>query len=47
MTRHSLRLRLIAGGADALLSRARADFARGEFRFVAQALSHLDRKSVV
>jgi alkyl sulfatase BDS1-like metallo-beta-lactamase superfamily hydrolase len=29
------------GGAEALLTRARADFARGEFRFVAQALSHL------
>ena len=29
------------GGADAILSRARADFARGEFRFVAEALSHL------
>jgi len=29
------------GGAEALLSRARADFERGEFRFVAQALSHL------
>ncbi|ABD05773.1 Beta-lactamase-like [Rhodopseudomonas palustris HaA2] len=29
------------GGADALLAKARADFARGEFRFVAQALSHL------
>jgi len=29
------------GGADAILARARADFAKGEFRFVAQALSHL------
>lgn len=29
------------GGADAILARARKDFARGEFRFVAQALSHL------
>lgn len=29
------------GGADALLAKARADFAKGEFRFVAQALSHL------
>ena len=29
------------GGAEAILSRARADFARGEFRFVAQAVSHL------
>ena len=29
------------GGADAILSRARADFARGEFRFAAQAVSHL------
>jgi alkyl sulfatase BDS1-like metallo-beta-lactamase superfamily hydrolase len=29
------------GGADALLARARADFANGEFRFVAQAVSHL------
>jgi linear primary-alkylsulfatase len=29
------------GGADAILSRARADFEKGEFRFVAQALSHL------
>jgi alkyl sulfatase BDS1-like metallo-beta-lactamase superfamily hydrolase len=29
------------GGADAILARARADFANGEFRFVAQALSHL------
>jgi alkyl sulfatase BDS1-like metallo-beta-lactamase superfamily hydrolase len=29
------------GGADAILARARADFARGEFRFVAEALSHL------
>ncbi len=29
------------GGADAILARARTDFARGEFRFVAQALSHL------
>lgn len=30
-----------AGGADALLARAREDFDKGEFRFVAQALSHL------
>ncbi len=29
------------GGADAILSRARADFDKGEFRFIAQALSHL------
>jgi alkyl sulfatase BDS1-like metallo-beta-lactamase superfamily hydrolase len=29
------------GGADALLTRARQDFANGEFRFVAEALSHL------
>src|ERR1700761_5832255 len=29
------------GGADAILSRARKDFANGEFRFVAQALGHL------
>jgi alkyl sulfatase BDS1-like metallo-beta-lactamase superfamily hydrolase len=29
------------GGADAILERAEKDFARGEFRFVAQALSHL------
>jgi alkyl sulfatase BDS1-like metallo-beta-lactamase superfamily hydrolase len=29
------------GGADAILERAKKDFARGEFRFVAQALSHL------
>ncbi len=29
------------GGADALIARARKDFANGEFRFVAQALSHL------
>jgi alkyl sulfatase BDS1-like metallo-beta-lactamase superfamily hydrolase len=29
------------GGAEALLTRARADFERGEFRFVAQAVSHL------
>ena len=29
------------GGADAILGRARADFAKGEFRFVAQAVSHL------
>ena len=29
------------GGADAIVSRARADFAKGEFRFVAQAVSHL------
>src|SRR6478609_8405194 len=29
------------GGAQVLLNRARKDFARGEFRFVAQALSHL------
>jgi alkyl sulfatase BDS1-like metallo-beta-lactamase superfamily hydrolase len=29
------------GGADAILVRAAKDFAKGEFRFVAQALSHL------
>ncbi len=29
------------GGADAILKRARTDFAKGEFRFVAQAVSHL------
>src|SRR5580698_1740910 len=29
------------GGADAILARAAGDFAKGEFRFVAQALSHL------
>jgi alkyl sulfatase BDS1-like metallo-beta-lactamase superfamily hydrolase len=29
------------GGADALIARARKDLAKGEFRFVAQALSHL------
>ena len=29
------------GGADAILNRARGDFDKGEFRFVAQALSHL------
>ena len=29
------------GGADALLAKARVDFAKGEYRFVAQALSHL------
>jgi alkyl sulfatase BDS1-like metallo-beta-lactamase superfamily hydrolase len=29
------------GGADAILERAKKDFARGEFRFVAQAVSHL------
>ena len=29
------------GGGEAILGRARADFERGEFRFVAQALSHL------
>jgi alkyl sulfatase BDS1-like metallo-beta-lactamase superfamily hydrolase len=29
------------GGATAILDRARADFAKGEFRFVAQAVSHL------
>ena len=29
------------GGAEALLARAAKDFAKGEFRFVAQALSHL------
>ncbi|WP_022723512.1 alkyl/aryl-sulfatase [Rhodopseudomonas sp. B29] len=29
------------GGAAALLTKARADFDRGEFRFIAQALSHL------
>src|SRR6266704_275406 len=28
------------GGADAILARARTDFAKGEFRFVAQAVSH-------
>lgn len=29
------------GGADAVLARARKDFESGEFRFIAQALSHL------
>jgi len=29
------------GGADAILDRAAKDFAKGEFRFVAQALGHL------
>jgi alkyl sulfatase BDS1-like metallo-beta-lactamase superfamily hydrolase len=29
------------GGAEALLARSKADFAKGEFRFVAQAVSHL------
>ncbi|MDP1582644.1 MAG: alkyl sulfatase dimerization domain-containing protein [Bradyrhizobium sp.] len=29
------------GGADAILARAAKDFANGEFRFIAQALSHL------
>jgi alkyl sulfatase BDS1-like metallo-beta-lactamase superfamily hydrolase len=29
------------GGADAILTRARKDFGKGEFRFVAQAVSHL------
>ncbi|MBR0694407.1 alkyl/aryl-sulfatase [Bradyrhizobium lablabi] len=29
------------GGAEAILERAHGDFAKGEFRFVAQALSHL------
>ena len=29
------------GGSDAILERARKDFAKGEFRFVAQAVSHL------
>ena len=29
------------GGADAILSRTKKDFDKGEFRFVAQALSHL------
>jgi alkyl sulfatase BDS1-like metallo-beta-lactamase superfamily hydrolase len=29
------------GGADAILKRAAKDFAKGDFRFVAQALSHL------
>jgi alkyl sulfatase BDS1-like metallo-beta-lactamase superfamily hydrolase len=29
------------GGADALLARARKDFASGEFRFVAEAVAHL------
>lgn len=29
------------GGADALLARAHADYAKGEFRFVAQAVGHL------
>jgi len=29
------------GGADAVIRRAREDFARGEYRFVAEALSHV------
>lgn len=29
------------GGSEAILARARGDFERGEFRFIAQALSHL------
>jgi alkyl sulfatase BDS1-like metallo-beta-lactamase superfamily hydrolase len=29
------------GGSEAILAHARADFAKGEFRFVAQAVSHL------
>jgi len=29
------------GGGEAILARARKDFAKGEFRFVAQAVSHL------
>jgi alkyl sulfatase BDS1-like metallo-beta-lactamase superfamily hydrolase len=29
------------GGGDAILTRARKDFDKGEFRFIAQALSHL------
>jgi alkyl sulfatase BDS1-like metallo-beta-lactamase superfamily hydrolase len=29
------------GGADAILARAKTDFEKGEFRFVAQAVSHL------
>src|SRR5450759_325860 len=29
------------GGAEAILARARKDFAKGEFRFVAQSVSHL------
>jgi len=29
------------GGADAVIRRARADFARGEYRFAAEALSHV------
>jgi linear primary-alkylsulfatase len=29
------------GGADAAIARAREDFARGEYRFVAEAMSHL------
>ena len=29
------------GGADAVMRRAREDFARGEYRFVAEALSHV------
>jgi alkyl sulfatase BDS1-like metallo-beta-lactamase superfamily hydrolase len=29
------------GGADAILGRTRADFDKGEFRFIAEALSHL------
>src|ERR1044072_4335507 len=29
------------GGADAVIARAREDFARGEYRFVAEAMSHV------
>src|SRR5437763_11226603 len=29
------------GGREAILARARSDFVKGEFRFVAQAVSHL------
>src|SRR5262245_55562404 len=29
------------GGADAVIARARADFDRGEYRFVAEAMSHI------
>ena len=29
------------GGAEAVIARARADFARGEYRFVAEAMSHV------
>lgn len=29
------------GGADAVLRRAREDFAKGEYRFVAEAMSHV------